>query len=282
MSLSDFQNSYQYGPIVLVGGIAGAGMLPLPSIISSQNYPGGVTSAADSTDPNAIQTVFGQGSSNSLNNITAAGTPAAFVAIPFFGQFRVLPGNTLMKNEVATYPVANQTTAANAVITEPLTVSLEMIAPANGSIPFSTKTAIMNSLKKSLDKHTAQGGWYNVATPSYVYQGCLLTDLVDASDDGEGSQPQVRWVWNFMQPLLTAAAAQAAQNQFMAKISAQTQNSGSPPGSNAVQTGVGNPSSNITQNIIPASSGSVAASVAPRSSSAVSSWDSNSPLPAGF
>lgn len=238
MALSDYQVSYQVSPIILVGGVAGTGMLPIVSILSSQDYDLGVLS------------------SSSAQQIDS-----------FFGQFRVLPGHSLMENEVATYPVANQTVAANAVITDPLRVSLEMLVPATANVTVANKLSVITSLKSTLDKHTALGGWYNVSTPSYIYQGCLLTSLIDATDEEEGGQPQVRWIWNFMQPLLTVAAAQAAQNQAMSKITTQTKNAGDPPGSKPIASGIGQPNSNIVQNVVPAASSPVGSNVAPNSSS---------------
>lgn len=237
MSRSNYELSYQISPIILVGGIAGTGMLPIISLLSSGSYTG-VTGSS----------------------LEAHGSDA-------FGQFRPMSSHTLMDNEVATYPVANQTVAANAIITNPLRIALEMLVPAKGAVTLANKLSIMTALKSSLDNHTALGGWYNVATPSYIYQGCLLTRLEDASDEGTGDQPQVRWIWSFMQPLLTAQAAQAAQNQAMAKISNNTRNSGDPPGSQPVVTGVTNPSSNIVQNVVPAASGPAASNVAPSNTS---------------
>lgn len=236
MTLSQYQVSYEISPIVLVGGVAGTGMLPLISVLSSQNFDLGILSSASQSNPDS-----------------------------FFGHFRVLPGHTLMDNEVATYPVANQTVAANAIITDPLRVAVEMLVPANGQVTIENKLSLMTSLKSTLDKHTAQGGWYNVATPSYIYQGCVLVSLMDGTDAEEGDQVQVRWVWSFMQPLLTAQAAQAAQNQAMNKISRNTKNSGDPPGSTPLSSNLGQPSSNIVQNVVPAASGSIASNVAPSS-----------------
>jgi hypothetical protein len=234
MTLSSYQVSYEISPIVLVGGVAGTGMLPLISILSSKNFDLGILSAANTI-----------------------GTD------DYFGHFRILPGHTLMDNEVATYPVANQTVAANAIITDPLRLSIEMLVPATDKVTVESKLSIMTSLKSTLDKHTAQGGWYNVATPSYIYQGCLLTSLVDGTDIEDGSQAQTRWVWSFIQPLLTASAAAAAQNQAMNKISQATRNSGNPPGSAPLSSNLGQPSSNIVQNVVPAASGSLASNVAP-------------------
>ena len=253
MALSDFQRSYEVSPIILVGGIAGTGKLPITSLLDSQNYADGVLSAGG----------------------------AAQIA-DTFGHFKVLPGGTLMDNEVAHYPLANQSVAANAIITQPLRIALEMIVPANDTITFNVRQSIMTALKGSLDHHTALGGWYNVSTPAYIYQGCLLVSLTDASDDITGSQPQDRWIWTFEQPLLTVDAARAAQNQAMTKISNQTQNAGDPPGSQPVTTGIGQPSSNITQNVVPASSNLQGANVSPSSApGGTTSLSSVSPITPG-
>lgn len=235
-TLGAYQVGFEISPIILVGGVAGTGMLPIVNVLSSQNYNLGILSTAQQS---------------TLDN--------------FFGHFRVLPGHTLMDNEVATYPVANQTVAANAVITDPLRLAVEMLVPANDKITVFNKLALMTQLKATLDKHTALGGWYNVATPSYIYQGCLLTGLTDGTDAEEGSQVQVRWVWSFIQPLLTVAAAQAAQNQAMAKITKSTKNSGDPPGSTPLSSDLGQPSSNIVQNVVPSASSPIGSNVAPSS-----------------
>lgn len=253
MSRSDYIVSNQVSPIILVGGVAGTGMLPIVSVLSSQNYDLGVLSSAGPD-------YFSQ----------------------FFGQFRVLPGHTLMDNEVATYPLANQTVAANAIITQPLKVALEMLVPADENMTVSSKLARMTALKSLLDKHTAMGGYYNVSTPSYIYQGCLLVNLSDETDDDDGSQAQVRWVWQFMQPLLTEQAAQAAQNQAMSKISSQTQNAGNPPGSKPLVTNLSQPSSNIVQNVVPAATNPAGSNVAPTSTAVIPNLGSVSPItPAG-
>lgn len=252
MSLSDYRVSFEISPIILVGGVAGAGMLPIVSILSSQKYDLGILSSANPEELSG-----------------------------FFGSFRVLPGHTLIDNEVATYPVANQSVAADAIITKPLVVSLEMLVPANESVTLSDKLAKMTALKSMLDNHTALGGYYNVATPSYIYQGCLLTSLVDDSEEEDGAQVQIRWVWNFVQPLLTVAAAQAAQNQAMAKISSQTRNAGDPPGSKPLVTNLKQPSSNIVQNVVPAASNPTGSNVAPTSSAVRPSVNSVSPITPG-
>lgn len=234
MSRSEYQVSYQVSPIMLVGGVAGTGMLPLVNVLSSANYRQGLLSPSSQQDSSS-----------------------------FFGQFRVMPGHTLIENEAAMYPVANQTVAANAIIANPLKLSVEMLVPANSRTTVANKLSLMTSLKSTLDTHTAKGGWYNVATPSYIYQGCLLLNLQDSTDDDSGSQVQVRWVWSFVQPLLTVKAAEAAQNQFMAKISSSTRNTGDPPGSQPLSTSLGQPGANVVQNVVPSSANPAASNVAP-------------------
>lgn len=234
MSLSDFQTSYQVSPIVLVGGVAGTGVLPIVSLLNPNAYSQGLASSAN---PQPIST--------------------------YFGQFRPIPGKTLMDNEVATYPVANQATAGNAVITNGLHFSIEMITPAGGAITLSNRQTIITALKSTLDSHTALGGWYNVAFPSYIYQGALLLTLVDETDEVEGGQTEVRWVWNFYQPLITVAAAQAAQNTAMGKIAGQTANAGDPPGSQPVASGISNPTANIAPALVPAATNPVGTNIVP-------------------
>jgi len=148
----------------------------------------------------------------------------------------VLPGGSLIENEIAHYPLANQAVAANAVITNPLKVSLEMLVPSDDQVPFSLRQTIMTALKSVLDQHTALGGYYTVYTPAYIYNNCLLESLTDNSEDGGGEQPQNRWIWTFEQPLLTVQQAQAAQSQAAARLTNGSFTSGDPPNSNVVST----------------------------------------------
>lgn len=251
ISVSDYEYRYQINPIVLINGIASTGAMGIDTLLQSINYKAGLTGRA---------------------------TPDS----PTFASFKPIPGHTLINNEVATYPFSNQTTAANAVFTQPLEISLEMLVPANGNITLDNKLSVMTNLKQRLDQHTAQGGWYNVATPSFVYQGCLLTTLVDASEEEEGAQPQVRWIWNFMQPLITADTAQGQQNQTMSTTTKQLYNPNDPPGSNPFQSNYWQPSANISQNFVPSNSGAIGANLAPVSpSSSAPSLFSISPITVG-
>lgn len=233
MAYSDFVLSFQTCPIVLMEGIAGSGVMPLVEILNP-------TFAADSISTNSDT---GQVTATSDSTGISDGT---------FGAFRVLPGGTLIDNDIAHFPLASMSVAANAIITNPLRFAVEMASPAGGDLSLSRRLSIFTSLKNVLDNHIAVGGYFNVATPAFIYTGCLLLNLEDSSDVPDGGQTQVRWVWNFEQPLITLQQAQAAVNDAMSKVSAQTYNAGDPPGSQPLLTSVSNPA--IGQQVTPNSS----------------------------
>lgn len=185
------QISYQVCPIILTGGVASqipGGMLPMMSL-------------------------FVTGETNSLG-------------LPFdigdlddaFGAFNVLPGGTLISQTIGKYPFANQSVAANAVIREPLTLSLIMDAPMRGPFAWDIKQMIMTALKATLENHNDNGGTYTVATPAYMYDNLIMTSLTDNSR-GNNSLPQNAWRFDFERPLVALAELQGAQNQLMQKIS---------------------------------------------------------------
>lgn len=159
-----------------------------------------------------------------------------------FARFLPLPGATLIDQDAAMYPFANQAVAANAVITKPLTLSFQMIAPAKGPNAFAVKAAIMQGLQASLAKHNASGGTYVLATPSFYFENCLMLSMRDVSPgiSEEQKQAQLLWQLDFVKPLLTLQDAQAAQNAMMSKVSGGTQIKGQPTWSGIDNT-VGNP-----------------------------------------
>jgi hypothetical protein len=186
---SIYQLSYEISPIILSGGLAKSipgGLLPIIAITEAANF--------------GFSILNGQNPLN-LNN--------------FFGHFRPLPGASLVSNDIAMYPFANQSYAANAIIAKPLNISMLMNCPANANGGYISKMITFTALKAALDAHNQAGGTFVVATPSYIYLNCILTSLTDVSRP-DSQQPQNAWQFDFMQPLI----AQGAQNTLGALMSA--------------------------------------------------------------
>lgn len=236
MNLTQFQLSYELSPIVLVNGIAQDvpdGKLPIISLLQAQD--------------------FNQGLLSGSSDISYS---------DFIAHFNPLPsGSTLIDNSVATYPFANQQVAANAIIVQPLRVSLMMIAPAQDNGGYSSKLATFTSVQNALAQHSIQGGTYIVATPAFLWTNLLLLTLKDVTLQGETKQAQVRWQWDFFQPLITLEQAQAAQNSLMSKISSGAQVTGNPPAQSGAGNTVGQPASGVAPGVIPAAQPLAGASV---------------------
>ncbi len=155
-------------------------------------------------------------------------------------DFRLLPipGGSIGANQVAMYPFANQAIAANAIIRQPLNISMLLIAPANpDTVGYGRKNSVMTSLVSSLQQHDNLGGTYSVTTPAYTYTNCLRLAMYDVSD-GRSKQVQYMWRIDFIQPLLTIEQVQQAQSSLMQTLSSGTPIVGTPSWSNL---GVGNP-----------------------------------------
>jgi hypothetical protein len=196
MPNSQAELSYQVCPIILTGGIAGqipGGMLPMMNLWSQNNSLGLPFSENDLDDA--------------------------------FAAFNVLPGGTLVAQTIGKYPFANQWVAANAVIREPLTLSMIMDTPMRGPNAWSIKQAVFTALKATLDRHNNIGGMYTVATPAYIYENLVMTSLTDNSR-GNNSLPQNAWRFDFERPLVALSDLGEAQNQLMQKISNQTPTTG--------------------------------------------------------
>lgn len=190
---SIYQTAYEISPIILSGGLADlipGKLLPIVAITQAANFGFNLLSGNNPLD---------------LNN--------------FFGHFRPLPGATLVDNDVAMYPFANQSYAANAIIAKPLRISMLMNCPANVQGGYVSKLITFSALKAALDKHNQAGGTYTIATPSYVYIGCLLTNLVDVSRP-DSQQPQNAWQFEFMQPLTAEQPTNTLSRLFSAFSSA--------------------------------------------------------------
>lgn len=192
-----FQLGFEISPIIFTGGIAGdgpggfgipGGMLPIVAITEALNFADGL---------------LGGGTNLSLDN--------------FFAHFRVLPGSTLIDNQIGSYPFANQQVAANAIIAQPLNVSLRMDCPVKSPGGYVAKLATLMALRSALAQHNANGGTYTVATPGFLYTDCIMTGMRDIST-GESKQSQVSWQFDFVRPLVTLQEAQSAMGQLMSKL----------------------------------------------------------------
>jgi hypothetical protein len=180
-----FEAAYQVSPIILQGGIAQfvGGYLPITAVTEVLDVPG-------------------------------------WTGGQFFAQYRPLPGGTLEEWQVAEYPFASFQTAANAVVQQPLKISMQMICPAQNAGGYILKQAILSALKLVLDQHILSGGSFTVITPAFTYTNCLLTGLRDISSPSD-KQVQYMFQWDFVQPLITESAAQSALQGFLDKVSNQ-------------------------------------------------------------
>ena len=218
LSKEIFKLSYQISPIILTGDsqitqFVPGGFLPIIALTESINF---------------VRGILGGGDNLNLND--------------FFGHFKPVAGSTLIDNQVGAYPFANRKVAANAVVTQPLTISLIMTCPARGAGSYLTKLATMSALRATLNLHSSTGGTYIVATPAQIYTDCLLNTIRDVTQ-GESKQVQAAYQFDFSQPLLTEADALEALNSQLAAISGggvtQGASSGAGLSVGASLTGVG-------------------------------------------
>lgn len=202
MSITAFQQTFEIAPIFLVGGIA-QGQLNDQMPITNLTQPGGV---------NGLE----------YND--------------YFAHFNIIPGGTISEWAIAEYPFANMQVAANAVIQQPLRISLKMICPAqtNSSefsqsglsinIPsisssqplnnYTTKLNTITSIQNQIQNHISQGGYFIVYTPAFVYQNVLLKSIRDVTPAGD-KQVQFVWQWDFEQPLISLSNASTSLGNVM-------------------------------------------------------------------
>lgn len=195
---SAYDVAFQISPIILTGGIASqvpGGKLPVIGLV------GQLASIAQGFLTNGI----------GLSDI-------GFRFVP-------LPGATVVSNSVGTYPFANQQVAGNAIVSQPLVISLQMIAPVNSDMGYITKLPIFTALQQSFASHNTAGGTYSIATPSYIYTNCVMTAITDVTS-GRTHQQQVEWQLDFVQPLISQQAALSSLSGLMSKLSAGQPNSG--------------------------------------------------------
>jgi len=183
MSFTNYQSQYEISPIILVGGIAQG--------VAGNEIP---------------ITNYTQTSEVGLSNLST-----------YFAHFKPVPGSMLTNWQIANYPFANSTVAANASIAQPLQVSLLMMCPASNGITLEARSSILTNLQTTLQNHVAAGGTFRVMTPAFTYETCLLTSLRDITSM-EDLQVQSVYQWDFIQPLLTNAQAAVATNGLMTKL----------------------------------------------------------------
>lgn len=232
--LAAYKLAFQIAPLALTGGIASnitGGMLPIISLTQALNFTTGILS----------------GGNIELDDC--------------FAHFQPLPGATLIDNRIGMYPFANQAVAANAIIAQPLQISLLMIVPARDDSGAWEKLALMTALQMTLSSHNNQGGTYTVATPSYFYTNAIMTAMRDVTT-AESKQSQFKWQLDFVQPLVSLQQLAQAQNAQMSKITNQTPSDGSASG---YGVNTSDPSNLSGLSVIPAASNTAGTGIPPAS-----------------
>jgi hypothetical protein len=200
---SAWRTTFELCPIILSGGIASnipGGMLPAVAISQAINFTTGLLTG------------------NNVPNLDG-----------FFAHFMPVPGATLIENQFGMYPFANLAVAANALIAQPLHLSMRMICPVNTTAGYYTKLATMTALKAVFDQHNNSGGLYVIMTLSYIYNNCVMIGMRDIGAE-QTKQVQVEWQIDFMKPLVTLADASSTYNNQMNQINNGTQTNGAATG----------------------------------------------------
>lgn len=221
-----YQLGFQVSPILFTGGIAQSipgKTLPIIVLTQAASFLNGLLQGSATLNPDN-----------------------------FFASFMPLPGSTLAANQIGMYPFANQITAANAIIAQPLNVSLKMTIPSRQPGDMIVRLATMTALQAAIANHTRSGGTYTIATPNYLYTNCILTSLRDITG-GDRNQQMIEYQWDFVQPLISQGQAQTAQNSLMGLISGALPISGMPSWSGAFSS-VGSALSGAVSSVIPSAS----------------------------
>ena len=254
MSIDTFKLKFQVAPIVLTGGIASrvpGSMVSLLALTQGrlasalQVYNGNIEDFLDvlqaynqniygspiyTTDPSrdprpdaALSRIAGV-TQQTTQTQTGTNLDEAF------GAFTVIPGGTLCVNTVPKYPLASMTMAANAIVREPINVSLVWDTPMRGPNAWDVKLTTMQALKAMLDQHNNLGGTYTVMTPAYYYDNLILTALTDNSRGGN-PLPQNAWRFDFERPMIvTEQDATLDQNMVTSKMAGGVKTDGLPHG----------------------------------------------------
>jgi len=136
----------------------------------------------------------------------------------FYARYLPIPGGTVINQALGAYPFANQSVAANAIITQPKNISLMMIAPVRDMGGYLTKLALFTSLVTSFETHNQSGGTYHIATPSFIYTDCIMQGMTDITS-GDTKQKQIMWQLDFAKPLVTMNDAAAAFSKQISALS---------------------------------------------------------------
>jgi hypothetical protein len=208
---SAYDLAFQVSPIILQGGIAAGaigGMIPIIQLTGQlASFVQGAASSGLSTND-------------------------------FFARYLLIPGGTFISQAVGQYPFANQQVAGNAVIQQPLSLSLLMICPVQDDAGYLTKLPTLSAFQSSLKQHNLMGGSYNVATPGLIYTNGVMLGMTHV-DSGESKQQQIQFQLDFIFPLITQQQAAAAMGNLMQTATNGGQITGTPSWSGAGAVGQG-------------------------------------------
>lgn len=187
-----YKLAYEISPVVLVDGLASlipGGMLPIVTLTEGANLITGLLSGGDPLN---------------LDN--------------FYAHWRPLSGSQFIRQDIGTYPFANQAVAANAVVQQPLQLSMLMVCPAKGSGAYVSKLMTMQSMFAAINLHNTSGGTYAIAMPAGLTTGLILRSVTDVTPE-DPAQVQSQFRWDFEKPLISDAQAQQALSSLMSKLS---------------------------------------------------------------
>ena len=184
--------TFRVSPIILTGGIASSipgGMLPVAALTNAVSLINGL--------------ITGGTSSISLDQL--------------FAHFIQLPGGNLIANDIGRYPFFNQNVAANAVIQQPLSVSLQMECGYRGEGYMLTKSPVIMALQAAISNHINKGGLFTVMTPGFIYTDMICLGIEDVSQDM--TKPATLYQWDFYRPLTQTSEASGTVGNLISKLS---------------------------------------------------------------
>ena len=193
-----FKLGFEISPVILCDGIAQSipgGMLPIVALTQSASYVSGLLGGAI--------------------NLTDLDK--------YFCHWRAAQGSTMVDYDIGRYPFANQSVAANALLAQPMRISMLMDAPVNENTGTLTKLVTLSALQAALQAHANLGGTFTVATPALIYSNCILRTVRDVTGAND-PMPQRQWLWDFEQPLITELAAGRAINNYLDDINKGNKN----------------------------------------------------------